>query len=312
MINYIQKQIGTLVRYYYKLSSWARIMLIVLFLIVVVSVFKKEPREGFQQQGSFLLREGDNIYDEFYVDIYDYLVYNEIKDDYEIGELVNKTTITDKSVILDVGCGTGHHVGEMGKNNLNAIGIDTSRSMVERAKHNYPNAKFEVKNILDTKAFEYNHFTHITCFYFTIYYFKDKKVFFQNCMNFLKPGGYLVIHLVNRNKFDPILPPGNPLIAISPQRYAKERITTTKIKFNDFEYDANFQLDESKNMATFTEKFKNDVGDKVRKNEHVFYMESQEDILGQAREAGFIIDSKIDLVKVSYEYQYLYILIKPN
>jgi hypothetical protein len=75
-------------------------------------------------------------------------------------------------------------------------------------------------------------------------------------MNFLKPGGYLVIHLVNRNKFDPILPPGNPLIAISPQRYAKERITNTKIKFNDFEYDADFQLDEKKNTALFVEKFK--------------------------------------------------------
>ena len=117
---------------------------------------------------------------------------------------------------------------------------------------------------------------------------------------------------MNRKKFDPILPPGNPLIAISPQRYAKERITVTKIKFNDFEYDANFNLDENKNVATFTEKFKNDSDSKVRKQEHVFYMETQEDILGQAKDAGFILDSKIDLIKVSYEYQYLYILIKPS
>lgn len=312
MINYIQKQIASMIRYYFKLSNWGKLTLIALFLIIVVSIFKREPSEGFQQSQQFLEKKGNEIYDDFYVDIYDYLVYNEIKDDYEIGEIVNKTHATEKSLILDVGCGTGHHVGEMTKHKLNAIGIDVSPSMISRAKENYPSSNFLVKNILDTKAFPFNHFTHITCFYFTIYYFKDKKIFFQNCMNFLKPGGYLVIHLVNRKKFDPILPPGNPLIAISPQRYATERITVTKIKFNDFEYDANFNLDENKNVATFTEKFKNDSDSKVRKQEHVFYMETQEDILGQAKDAGFILDSKIDLIKVSYEYQYLYILIKPS
>ena len=49
-------------------------------------------------------------------------------------------------------------------------------------------------------------FTHITCLYFTIYYIKDKRLFFENCFKWLKPHGVLVIHLVNMNKFDPILP----------------------------------------------------------------------------------------------------------
>jgi SAM-dependent methyltransferase len=313
-MKYMNRQANLIVGYYSKLSVWAKILVISMFLIVVVSVLKREnKKEGFQQQQQFLVKqEMTDIYDDFYVDIYDYLVYNDIKDDYEIGEIVNKTGATEQSVVLDVGCGTGHHVGELTDKKMNAVGIDVSPNMIAKAKENYPQSKFEVKDILDSNAFQPNSFTHITCFYFTIYYIRDKRVFFQNCMNFLKPGGYLVIHLVNRNKFDPILPPGNPLIAISPQRYAKERITNTKIKFDDFEYDANFQLDEKKNTAVFVEKFKNDVNDKVRKHEHTFYMETQEDILGQAKDAGFILDSKIDLIKVSYEYQYLYILIKPN
>ena len=62
-----------------------------------------------------------------------------------------------------------------------------------------------------------------------------------------------------------------------------------------------------------TEKIKSLVDDKkTRKNEHTFYMESQEAILNQAKDAGFLLDSKIDLINVSYEYQYLYILTKPN
>ena len=44
-------------------------------------------------------------------------------------------------------------------------------------------------------------------------------------MDWLMPGGYLIVHLVDRESFDPILPPGNPLYVVSPQKYAKERIT---------------------------------------------------------------------------------------
>jgi hypothetical protein len=118
--------------------------------------------------------------------------------------------------------------------------------------------------------------------------------------------------LANRDKFDPILPPGNPLVAISPQRYSKERITNTKIKFNDFEYESDFTVNKEANSATFVEKFKSDMDGHVRKNEHAFFMESQEAILKQAQNAGFILDSKIDLLKVAYEYQYLYVLVKPT
>ena len=135
--------------------------------------------------------------------------------------------------------------------------------------------------------------------------------FFKNCFDWLMPGGYLILHLVNRDDFDPILPPGNPLMLVSPQRYAKQRITTTKVRFNDFSYSADFQLDKNKNIAKFIEKIKNDNG-KVRKNEHTLYMDSQKAILVMAQEAGFILEGQIDLIKVQYEYQYLYILIKPN
>ena len=100
-------------------------------------------------------------------------------------------------------------------------------------------------------------------------------------------------------------------MAISPQRYAKQRITTTKVKFNDFQYDADFQLNKKENSATFIEKFKSDLDGHVRVNEHAFYMETQEAILKQAQKVGFILDSKIDLLKVAYEYQYLYVLVKP-
>ena len=191
------------------------------------------------------------------------------------------------------------------------IGVDISPSMIDKAKQNYPNYNFVVGDALKGDTFERNTFTHIVCVYFTIYYLQNKKIFFENAMKWLMPGGYLVIHLVNRDKFDPILPPGNPLLFVSPQKYAKKRITSTNLVFDTFDYGANFDLNKDKNVAKFTERFKFKDG-KTRKNEHVMYMESQDDILSEAQDVGFILDSQVDMVQCAYDYQYLYVLIKPS
>jgi hypothetical protein len=125
------------------------------------------------------------------------------------------------------------------------------------------------------------------------------------------PGGFLIVHLVDRETFDPILPPGNPLYVVSPQKYAKERITQTKITFNDFVYSANFNLDKENDMATFDEKFKFNDG-RVRKQQQTLYMEDTSAICEYAQDCGFILQGKIDLVKCAYEHQYLYIFVKPS
>ena len=115
----------------------------------------------------------------------------------------------------------------------------------------------------------------------------------------------------NLEKFDPILPPGNPLYVISPQKYAKERITTTKITFNDFVYNSKFSLDKANDIASFDEKFKFNDGN-VRSHQQKLYMEDTSAIVNSAQECGFILEGKIDLVKCAYENQYLYIFMRPS
>jgi ubiquinone/menaquinone biosynthesis C-methylase UbiE len=274
------------------------------------SSFKKQF-EGYAQNDKFVFKKGVEVYDDFYATIYDQLVFSNLKDDYEITQIINKTKPSKSSVILDVGSGTGHHVAKLAQKNLNVTGIDISQSMINEAKTNYPNYDFKVGNVLNTSEFNNNTFTHILCLYFTIYYLDDKQQFFNNCMEWLMPGGYIALHLVDRKKFDPILPPGNPLYVVSPQKYAKERITNTKITFDDFVYTSNFDFNEDKNIAVFDEKFKFKDG-KVRKQEQVLYMEDTDAILETATNAGFIIQARIDLVNCAYENQYIYILTKPN
>lgn len=314
IFKYITQQINQMGKMYNKCSLAGKVLLLCVLLILIMVIFKgnKSNKEGFEQSDQFLFKTNGEIYDEFYADIYDYLVYNTIKNQYEIGEIVNKTSPSSESLILDIGCGTGHHVAELSAKNLNVIGIDISPSMIAKAKENYPQYDFKQADVLQGDIFDPSSFTHIMCLYFTIYYLKDKSLFFRNCMEWLMPGGYLVIHLVDREQFDPILPPGNPLMLVSPQKYAKKRITSTKVKFTDFSYSADFRLNPGENTAKFIEKFKNDTNGKVRKNEHLFYMESQKDILIMAQNEGFILEGQIDLVKSQYEYQYLYILVKPS
>jgi SAM-dependent methyltransferase len=166
---------------------------------------------------------------------------------------------------------------------------------------------------MNDDQFSTGSFTHILCLYFTIYYMKDKDRFFANCFNWLMPGGYLVVHLVNREMFDPIIPPANPLMLLTPQRYAKKRITSSAVTFDDFKYDSDFVLNPDNNEAKFVEKFKNkNTGKVFRKQEHQMYMEPEEDILRMAQDKGFIVQGKIDLIKSGYEYNSLYILTKPN
>jgi SAM-dependent methyltransferase len=312
------KLINSVTHIYKKMTTFGKILLFISLLLILVVFFGtiqqnnhlNSGKEGFEQNEKFTFKKGNDIYDEFYSTIYDHLVHNDSKNNYELMTITKNTTPTVKSVILDVGSGTGHHVGKLSQKDLNVTGIDISPSMIAQALQNYPAQKFIHGDVLDSHQFSFNTFTHILCLYFTIYFLQDKRRFFDNCIDWLMPGGFLVVHLVDPLKFDPILPPGNPLYVVSPQKYAKERITKTKINFNKFQYNSNFVYDQGSEIGKFEEKFKFDDG-KTRKQEQILYMEDTEQIVAIAQQCGFILHAKIDMVKCAYEYQYLYVFMKP-
>ena len=270
--------------------------------------------EGFiGQTKPFETHEGDAVYDEFYSKIYDQLTFNDAKVDYEINEMLRATKPDrTKANILDVGCGSGSHCAALKEKGFKVQGLDKSAAMVNRARLNYDGVKFAQGDAMTPMQFEHGKFSHVLCMYFTIYYIQNKQQFFENCYNWLRPGGYLVLHLVDREKFNPILPVADPLLLVSPQKYAKERLTKSLVKFNGFNYKADFKLNAPKNSATFEETLKDDKTSHVRKNIHQFYMESHEQILALAKQAGFIVKGKIDLMPVQYDHQYLYLLYRPN
>lgn len=316
------KNIQTLIRVCSKMSIYLKLIFILIVLLLSVYLFQKASNqysritniEGFQQKKKFVIHQTPvEIYDNFYVSIYDDLVYDINKNNFEIGEIVRITKMQPKqSKVLDIGCGKGHHCHSLHNRGVETYGMDISPSMIEKAKKKYPNIDFRVGDALTSLSYPPHSFTHILSLYFSVYYIQDKKTFFKNCFDWLIPGGYLALHLVNRDKFSPIINASDPFIMVSPQKYAKERITKSNVKFYDFQYKANFQLEKQKDMGYFDETFKNDATGQVRQNKHTFYMPTQKDILAYAKDVGFILRGKIDMVSTQYEYQYIYILQKPE
>ena len=301
-----------IMKFYAKSSIWTKLLLWIFVVFIIAGLMRKYTtvKEGFIQKETFILKEGPDIFDDFYVSIYDDLVFSQVKNKFEIGEIINTTKPTEESRLLDIGTGAGHHVNLFTQEGINAKGLDISPAMVARAKKLYPNSEFIQGDALDFMLFPDQSFTHISALYFTIYYIKDKLRFFQNCFDWLMPGGYMILHLVNRNKFDPIVEAADPLLLVSPQKFSKKRITNSLVKFKDFQYKADFDLKIDENEAIFTETFKDDNSKNVRQNLHKLYMEPQKNILSLAKEVGFILLGKIDMVSVQYEYQYIYILEK--
>ena len=294
--------------------SCLEIILFVLLISLLIVILNRNNKEGFiDEKADFVRHTDSDVYDDFYANVYDKILHNDTKNNFEIENIF--TNPSPNNLVLDIGCGTGHHVKLLSDLKIKALGVDNSSSMIKKCKSNFPGLNFKVSNILNTMEFPENTFSHILCLYFTIYYFKDKRQFLENCYQWLRPNGVLVIHLVNVNKFDPIVP--------SATDFDKEskRPTKSLIDFDKFNYKANFIHDKNMNFNTislqqpnviFKEQFKFNDKKKTRINEHKLYMSSQQSILAAARDIGFILQSQIEMKNIEYDYNYLYTLQKPS
>ena len=254
----------------------------------------------------------DTLYDGFYSKIYDQIVQGDVRVRTEtlftLAWLKKFRPETKTIELLDIGCGTGAHVAEFMKEGVgSAIGIDRSVAMIERANKLHPEFKFKVGDADKTNSFAAGQFTLATMYYFTIYYIHHKDQILRNIFNWLQPGGAFVVHIVNREKFDPILESASPFTAFSIQKYSKERVTKSKVAFDKFEYIAEFTNEE--HDAQFTEVFKFKDG-RVRKNLHRLHMPAMEKLVHEIEQAGFTFKEFLDLTPIGYEYQYLFCFLR--
>uniref|UniRef100_A0A6C0IHR7 Uncharacterized protein n=1 Tax=viral metagenome TaxID=1070528 RepID=A0A6C0IHR7_9ZZZZ len=259
----------------------------------------------------------DDLFDDFYASVFTKLTQNETLVQAETGiclEEFMRTTSKDQLRILDAGCGIGVGTCSFAKQGVgHTVGIDKSPAIIRYAKGTtlpsttltdiqQQNLEFRLADLNGPGAAGAAEFTDACLLYFTVYYFRDLDMLFRNLALWVKPGGHLAIEVVNKYKFDPVLNPSNPWIGVSPQKYAKERITKSKIVFDTFEYDAVFELEDPN--AEFRETFRFKDGS-VRRQKHRLIMPSISTIVKKATQNGWTYTKYVDLMPLSFQYGYL-------
>jgi SAM-dependent methyltransferase len=272
--------------------------------------------EGFANpegpDGDIVILGNDHLYDEFYAKVYDKVVNSGPRQDAEVNFTLSwaRTYRPENEMmqVLDVGCGTGGALEIFRKAGVSkAVGLDASEAMIAAARKAYPKGDYRVGEAENIGGFAAGEFNLATLFYFTTYYLRDRTAAFKNLFNWLQPGGCAVLHLVNREKFDPILDSASPFIAFSVQKYSKERVTHSKVTFDKFDYTADFQLEGA--HAEFREEFQFKDG-KVRKQTHKLNMPTMDAIVAEMESCGFTYKQFIDMTTIGYEYQYLFCFVR--
>ena len=293
----------------FKNSTLLRILINLFILAVCVLLFNFFTnnallKEGFTQREKFVLRKDGQSYDDFYAQIYDKIHTPNPKK--ELEEILKMTGADNHSVFLDVGSGTGSTLSALTESGAKCIGIDKSEAMVSLTKEKCGSSVIK-GDVTEPIHFTRNQFTHILCLNQTIYEIEDKHAFFTNCRYWLRNGGALILHLVDKERFNTVI--GKSLLIDNPQKYVDERITKSEIDFGDFTYFAKYDI-RKKGASTFVETFTDAVTKNVRQNERTLFMDSEEAVLKIAQQCGFSQQGKINMESINDdEFQNIYVLV---
>lgn len=258
------------------------------------------------------------IYDEFYAGVYDQLSGQTARTQAKVAICTQMWKAKDPKLeswsVLDAGCGTGHACAAFAAAGAGrVVGMDYAPAMLRQAQtKTIPAAKITPKvteairwrqdSLNNPSACAAGEFSHITLFYFTYYYIQDKEQLFRHLNLWTKPGGKLVVEVVNKYKFDPILESASPFVGFSLQKYSKERIRKSKVAFDKFDYEAEFILSDPKAEFYETFRFKNN---NVRRQKHEFSMPTMEEVVATGKRAGWKYIGYQDLNPIGFEYGYL-------
>lgn len=325
----------------FTFDTWQTILLTTLLLtcvsyVIILSIDKLTTknvfmiREGFVSEPQHDTKDdseaakskydwlgNDNLFDDFYASVFTKLTLNEALVQAEAAicmEEFSKKTPKDQMNILDAACGIG--IGTATFKKLGAqsvVGIDKSQAMINYARNTTlpgttltdtqkQDIEFRMADLIGPGAAQAAEFTDAVLLYFSVYYFRDLDNLFRNLALWVKPGGSLAVEVVNKYKFEPVLDSTNPWVGFSPQKYSKERITKSKVVFDKFDYEADFELIDPK--AEFRETFRFKDGS-TRRQKHTLYMPNMPDIIKKAQNNSWTYTKYVDLMPMSFPYGYL-------
>ncbi len=104
--------------------------------------------------------------------------------------------------ILDLGCGTGHLTHAIRQRGANVIGIDHSATMIEQARNNYSDIRFEVA---DASNFSFDEAFDAVFSNAVLHWVRDSEGAVTSIGNALKSGGRLVAEFGGKGNVSKII-----------------------------------------------------------------------------------------------------------
>jgi ubiquinone/menaquinone biosynthesis C-methylase UbiE len=275
--------------------------------------------EEFQEKENYektTYNDISEIYDHFYTNVYSTMItpYKSLLCAFEVEDFMKLVSEKKEKSLLDIGCGTGNHLVEFYKAGLSVTGLDQSSSMLEESRRNLTAVEKKDANVTfrlvqgDMQThhiFPASKFDYCTCYYFSFYFAENPRQLRDNVHKWLKPNGIWAIHLVDPERFDPIIDVANPFVGFSLKRYIQKNIS--KVYFKDMFYQSEFDYNKKNGTAEFREKFILPKQSTVRNQVQVLHMLPLEEVVKIVCEGDkFTLHKTTDLQSHGYEYQYIY------
>ena len=288
--------------------EFSELFIIACLLLAFYSVCLWSAGQEHFEQNSETVEPYDTLYAEIYKDLWHSHDLNFEEVSIQDIALAGQPLATTK--ILDMACGISPHACWFKQLGVEFVGADNSAAMLTQAEKLCPSAKFKKVDITNASAFPQKSFSTCLLLGFAVYEFQNPKVIFDNAFVWLNPEGVLVVHMVDPEKFDPILHLASPFAAFSLQKYSYERQTKSEIYFSKFKYIGDFQKKKDHDDAQFKETLvffnpEDNGGIKYREQVHEWNMPSVERLIEIAKTSGLRLKEKVSLTPASKEYQYL-------
>lgn len=262
-----------------------KLLYILIFLIIFIIYYHDSIFDNIENF------DCDVVYAKLYDTVFDEKDFYKNNINIILNKLINNNN-NQNIQILDAGCCTGKHYQHLSAK-YPTIGTDISEEMLKYAKIRNPDGKFLRTNLLSEIIFKPEEFNYIMCLHDSLYHYnkEDRGKLLSNFYYWLKPDGYLCVHIFDRNKLD--AGPRSFSQYYKSQDGQKHSLTY----FNSFTHDAHWKIVDN-NKVKYNELMVLEDGRKKEKTTELYIPKDNRDIINHMKEYGLKLS---DIYKIDDE-----------
>lgn len=279
--------------------------------------------EGFDTNPRFNKRilwdDPAKFYDDYYVERIDQAYYPEGKNICRCSDLYKSAFLRlyprEKTRTLLVGANTGRFLDALTGVCPEVTGLVRYPKLKDVAQRIAPKSRVMIgEAAADPDLFPTSTFTHVIFEDRSLYEFNDhnqRKVAIQNAIKWLEPGGRLVLRVVDREKFDPMIPTAVPIRGLNIQNYLSQRKQDSKVFFRDgSRIETNFTPIPSEDRAVFREDLYDKTGSLTRTQIHRWSIPQKDAIIEEVSRMGVEHDQSVSLAPCTSPHESYEIFVK--